>query len=1166
AVTAAHYDDAYRAASRDVARVAVDAGRAGQVDALARRLRTTPYVVFLSAFLLMLSRRTGQRDLVVGSPVANRASSSTEGLVGFFVNLLALRVAFPAANSNRAWIERVRDCVLAAHAHQDYPFEKLVERFAGPRDTSLTPLFQVVFSMQEAPVRNVRIGALDVAFEDTPETETEYDLTMNLHRDGAGYGGVLLTRDGALERGEADEVVEQFQAALDLLLTLPDDAPLGDAGVLSAAQRQAWQAASGTAGAPARAASDLVSLLSGKLTAGNAAPAVATAHETLSYGALRARVDRVAGALHARGVRTGDRVALCLPMGLDALVALLGVLRAGATYLPLDPAAPAARQHAILSQAAPVLLVHDATAAPPAWPGCAVIAFATLGDAPADALPACIDPQQAAYTLFTSGSTGVPKGVDVSHRAVAHKIQALCAAYRMTADDRVVQFSSLVFDVSIEEIFTTLSAGACLLLLDRAAWPTLGAFSALLDAQRATVLNLPASFWREWVRAIRLGEAALPARLRLVVTGSETVPLAAVQAWRAVTGGRVALMNAYGLTESVITSVVHDVPADARPDERDVPIGAPLPGTTAYVLDAHLQPVPPLCRGELYLGGSALASGYPGRPGQTAAAFLPDPFAGQPGARMYRTGDLVRRDADGALVYLGRSDRQIKVRGVRVDLAEVEALLLDQDGVREAAVRLSSGPDALAPRLEAFIVVGPDASGAPATPRDAARERLRALRRVAPAHLVPHALAIVPSLPKTSGDKIDRQWVSAAVLPDEAADGDETPPLRALLAVLRDVLRLERIGRDDNYFGLGGDSILVLRAVAQLNRAGWTVDPQDFFATPTLADLADCLRPLAVRPEADDASGFPLTPYQRRVLQRPHAHHWNRSLLVQAAQPLDADALRAAFRSLLDAHPGLRCVFDADALPGRIAPPDADAVQRCFSSHDLGTADDAARSIAAHGTTLQQGFDLAHGPLIRIAHYRCGAAGDRLLLVVHGLVADSHGWAVLLDDLANAYAAHANGRTPALAAPTLAYPAYLRALDARIAAAREAGETAAYFAPMAANVALPRDRHAEPGDNAEASQQVVRDRLTGDAARQMLAVVPQRLRVKAATVAIAAAARALTDWAGGAVVADLGRHGRDWLDDGPAVERAVGCFVCDVPLLLPHHAGAPSVAALRGWE
>ncbi|RQT16294.1 non-ribosomal peptide synthetase/type I polyketide synthase [Burkholderia contaminans] len=1147
-------------------RVAVDAGRAAQVDALARRLRTTPYVVFLSAFLLMLSRRTGQRDLVVGSPVANRASSRTEGLVGFFVNLLALRVAFPAASSTRAWIERVRDCVMAAHAHQDYPFEKLVERYAGPRDASLTPLFQVVFSMQEAPVRHVRIGALDVAFEDTPETETEYDLTMNLHRDGAGYGGVLLTRDGALERGEADEVVEQFHAALDLLLTLPDDAPLGDAGVLSAAQRQAWQAASGTVDAPARAASDLVSLLSGTLTAGNAAPAVATAHETLSYGALRARVDRVAGALLAHGVRTGDRVALCLPTGLDALVALLGVLRAGATYLPLDPAAPAARQHAILSQAAPVLLVHDATAAAPAWPGCAAIAFAALGDAPAGALPACIDPRQAAYTLFTSGSTGVPKGVDVSHRAVAHKIQALCAAYRMTADDRVVQFSSLVFDVSIEEIFTTLSAGACLLLLDRAAWPTLGAFSDLLDARRATVLNLPASFWREWVRAIRLGEAALPARLRLVVTGSETVPLAAVQAWRAVTGGRVALMNAYGLTESVITSVVHDVPAAARPDERDVPIGAPLPGTTAYVLDAHLQPVPPLCRGELYLGGSALASGYPGRPGQTAAAFLPDPFAGQPGARMYRTGDLVRRDADGALVYLGRSDRQIKVRGIRVDLAEVEALLLDQDGVREAAVRLSSGPDAPAPRLEAFIVVGPDASDAPATPRDAARARLRALRRVAPAHLVPHALAIVPSLPKTSGDKIDRQWVSTAVLPDEAADGDEAPPLRALLAALRDVLRLDRIGRDDNYFGLGGDSILVLRAVAQLNRAGWTVDPQDFFSTSTLADLADCLRPLAVRPEADDASGFPLTPYQRRVLQRPHAHHWNRSLLVQAAQPLDADALRAAFRSLLDAHPGLRCVFDAPALAGRIAPADADAVQRCFSSHDLGTADDAARFIAAHGATLQQGFDLAHGPLVRIAHYRCGAGGDRLLLVVHGLVADSHGWAVLLDDLAHAYAAHANGRTPALAAPTLAYPAYLRALDARIAAARAAGETAAYFAPMAANVALPRDRHAAPGDNAEASQQVVRDRLTGDAARRMLAVVPQRLRVKAATVAIAAAARALTEWAGGAVVADLGRHGRDWLDDGPAVERALGCFVCDVPLLLPQHAGAPGVAALRAWE
>ena len=532
----------------------------------------------------------------------------------------------------------------------------------------------------------------------------------------------------------------------------------------------------------------------------------------------------------------------------------------------------------------------------------------------------------------------------------------------MTADDRVVQFSSLVFDVSIEEIFTTLSAGACLLLLDRAAWPTLGAFSGLLDARRATVLNLPASFWREWVRAIRLGEAALPARLRLV-TGSETVPLAAVQAWRAVTGGRVALMNAYGLTESVITSVVHDVPAAARPDERDVPIGAPLPGTTAYVLDAHLQPVPPLCRGEPTWAAVRSRAAIR-RPGQTAAAFLPDPFAGQPGARMYRTGDLVRRDTDGALVYLGRSDRQIKVRGIRVDRRGGGAAAR-----RTACARRRCGcraGDAPAPRLEAFIVV----TRRMCRPRHARRARgcvrCAAWRR----HLVPHALAIVPSLPKTSGDKIDRQWVSTAVLPDEAADGDEAPPLRAAGgAARRAAAGPDRPGRQ------------LLRAGRRLHpgvarRRATEPGGLDGRSSGLLLDLdprgADCLRPLTVRPEADDASGFPLTPYQRRVLQRPHAHHWNRSLLVQAAQPLDADALRAAFRSLLDAHPGLRCVFDAHALAGRIAPADADAVQRCFSSHDLGTADDAAHFIAAHGTTLQQGFDLAHGPLVRIAHYRCG--------------------------------------------------------------------------------------------------------------------------------------------------------------------------------------------------
>ena len=858
-------------------------------------------------------------------------------------------------------------------------------------------------------------------------------------------------------------------------------------------------------------------------------------------------MDRVAGALYAHGVRTGDRVALCLPTA-DALVALLGVLRAGATYLPLDPAAPAARQHAILSQAAPVLLVHDATAAAPAWPGCATIAFAALGDAPAGALPACIDPQQAAYTLFTSGSTGVPKRRRQPSGRRAQD-QALCAAYQMTADDRVVQFSSLVFDVSIEEIFTTLSAGACLLLLDRAAWPTLGAFSGLLDARRATVLNLPASFWREWVRAIRLGEAALPARLRLVVTGSETVPLAAVQAWRAVTGGRVALMNAYGLTESVITSVVHDVPAAARPDERDVPIGAPLPGTTAYVLDAHLQPVPPLCRGEL--PGRQCARERLSGPARADGGRLPARSVRRPAGRAHVSHRRPRASRYGRRTGLPRPQRSPD-QGARDSrhLAEVEALLLE-DGVREAAVRLSSR---LMRRRRAWR-----------------RSSSWTRRMCRPRHAMRRARAACVA-PRGAGAWCRTRWPSCRRCPRRPVTRSTASGCRrrccptkprtatkrrrcALLAVLRDVLRLDRIGRDDNYFGLGGDSILVLRAVAQLNRAGWTVDPQDFFSTSTLADRR-------LPATADGAAGG-----GRRVRVPADAVSAAR-VAAPARAPLEPLAARSGGAAARRRRAAGRVPFAARRAPGaavRIRCPRAGGPHRaCGRGRRAAllqqprprTADDAAHFIAAHGTTLQQGFDLAHGPLVRIAHYRCGAAGDRLLLVVHGLVADSHGWAVLLDDLANAYAAHANGRTPALAAPTLAYPAYLRALDARIAAARAAGETAAYFAPMAANVALPRDRHAAPGDNAEASQQVVRDRLTGDAARRMLAVVPQRLRVKAATVAIAAAARALTEWAGGAVVADLGRHGRDWLDDGPAVERALGCFVCDVPLLLPHHAGA----------
>ncbi|UVS84492.1 amino acid adenylation domain-containing protein [Burkholderia glumae] len=1145
--------------------VAVDARRSQDVEALARRLNTTSYVVLLSAFLLTLARRTGQHDLVVGTPVANRGDSRTERLVGFFVNMLALRVEVAEPLSALAWIGRVRDCVMNAQAHQDYPFEKLVERHAGARDASLTPLFQVVFSMQEPPTRAIRIGELEVAHESTPETHTEYDLTMNLHRDGDAYAGMLLAREGVFAAGALDDLRERFEEALDALLGGTHDTPLARHDVLSPARTEAWLAAAGDAAEPAGAAVDLRSMLQSTLHAAHEAPAVICAAGTLSYAQLHARVERIAAALHARGIGQGRRVALRLPSGLSALLALLGVIRAGAASLPLDPAAPAARQQAILAQARPGLLIHDGSG-PSDWDGCPALGLDALLDEGA-ALEAAprepIAPGQLAYTLFTSGSTGQPKGVDVGHRAIALRIQALRQAYGLHAGDRVLQFASPVFDVSLEEMLTTLHAGACLLLIDRKAWPTFAAFGTLLEAQRATVLNLPASFWREWVRALRDGEARLPAHLRLVVTGSESVPLEAVRDWRALVHGRVALLNAYGLTESVITSVVYAIPAAATDGEREVPIGKPLPGARAYVLDEALRPVPPFGRGQLWLGGDSLADGYPGRPDLTAEAFLPDPFSARPGARMYRTGDLVRRDAQGSLVYLGRADRQIKLRGIRIDLTEIEALLNAQAGIREAAVRVATAGDPV--RIEAFVVVDA-AAGAELSPQ-AIQRRLRASM---PAHLVPQAIAVVPALPKTAGDKLDRQRLASMPIPaDGGAPGCaavDAGAAHALLAALREVLDTGPIGLDDNYFSLGGDSILVLRVVARLNRAGWQVDPQAFFSCPTLAELAACLVPLAAGSRDEAPASFPLTPYQRRVLQRETPQHWNRALLVQTPQALDPEALRDALRALLELHPGLRCRIDPDTRSAHVTALEDCDLARCFGSHDLQQLDASAAAsfIAEHSTALQAGFRFEQGPLLRIAHYRLAERGDRLLLLAHGLIADSHAWSVLLDDYTRAYGQRAAGSRITLAAtPCTALAASLRELDAKLEAARRDGAVDAYFATLSSNLPLPRERH---GLNLESSQRVVRERLSGAAARLLLRAVPRQLGVKAATVVLASAARALTGWAGGAVCADVGHHGRDWFGADLPLERCIGCFVCDLPVRLPHQSGTLDEAALRVWQ
>ncbi|MDE1715951.1 amino acid adenylation domain-containing protein [Chromobacterium amazonense] len=1129
------------------------------LEAQSRRLSATPYVVFLAAFLLMLSRQSGQKDIIIGSPIANRMGSRVEPLVGFFVNMLALRMDLSQARSLRQWLDTVRQTVLEAQTHQDYPFEKLVEEHAGPRNASLTPLFQAVFSMQEEPTESMKLGELEVLFDEVKETETEYDLTINMFHRGSTYGGMLQHRAGLFEAERVEQMRQQFLRALDLLLSLPDDTPIEQLTLLSDDERTRLLA-EGCPPAAAPAVENMVSLLADAFSAGGDAIAVASESGLLTYRELSDKVERTARELARLGVRPGDRVGLCLEPSIDALVTMLGVLRAGASYLPLDPTSQASRWLAILAQAPVALLVHgdrlpgiDSHAIPLVTVASLLRPDVLSASSP---LPPQPGPDQTAYTLFTSGSTGAPKGVEVSHRAAALKIQALSQAYRMTPSDRALQFSSLIFDVSIEEIFTTLFSGGRLLIHRRTSWSTMAEFNQLLESSGATMLNLPASFWREWVESMRADGSMLPSALRLVVTGSEKVHISSVQAWRQLARGRVELLNAYGLTESVITSIVHRVDAIGSSAERDVAIGKPLPGTRAYVLDEHLQPTAPFARGQLYLGGTSLADGYLNRPDLTAAAFLSDPFNPEPGAKMYRTGDMVRRDAEGNLFYLGRMDRQVKVRGIRVELSEIESALLDLPGIKEAAVHAAQTPDEQSARIDAYVVLA--AGSAYASPR----ELLQDMRRRVPAHLMPASLAILKALPKTTSDKLDLQKLAAESTPPLCPEEgeDDSPGLSVLRKLLQKMLRHPVVRGDDNYFALGGDSILLLRTVAQLNRQGWTLAPQDFFHSATVADLARCLKPLANQKQETGLT-FPLTPYQRQILLRGNPRHWNRSLLLRSCEGLQPQRLREALATLLKSHPGLRCVFDSSTMTATTRPWVQGQEAELFSSHDFSMCLDAQASMLAHTRQLQEGFDLEHGPLVRMAHYRLSADEERLFIVIHGLVADSHGWSVLLGDLERAYGGDGKGLSGSDTDDN-SFGEYQRALAKRIDECGRDGSAASYFSGMKRNVALPQDLN---GRNSESSQRTIRQQLDAETADQLLIQLPAKLRIKAATAALAAAGKTLTDWAGGPVVADVGRHGRDWLSM-PSAGQAIGCFVCDVPVCLPDERGRASLQSLQDWE
>ncbi|MET8682675.1 amino acid adenylation domain-containing protein [Streptomyces sp. NPDC004732] len=1003
--------------------VRLDAPEHRALTALARQAGVSPFMVLHGVLAALLHRLGAGDDIVIGTPVAGRDEEEFHDVVGFFVNTLVLRVDAGGDPVFRDLLERVRTTDLRAYSSQDLPFEQLVEALAPPRSLSRHPLFQVMLALNNTAAPRFELPGVEAQVlpseRNTAKFDLIWDFTESHSCDGlpAGLSGEVEYSSELFDESTVRRFVGHFVRLLRSALATPD-ARLSALGMLTKEQRDA-ALDTGVPDGDVYQGQDLVHSVSDVLdTQAAVTPnriAVAEGHRTLTFGELTEELHSVARRLVAAGVRAGDRVAVALPRSGRQIAAVFGVLRAGAVYVPLDPTHPPERNAYILDSAQPAMLLteHQCRAALPD----VRIPVRYLDDAPtADVHTAPLpsdgpDASAPAYVLHTSGSTGRPKGVVVEHRALAnllrHHARHLIAPAESDNNGRplrVALTAAATFDASWDPLLWMV-AGHELHLVDDASRRDPEALVRLLHERRIDVVETTPSFLeqlrgsglfapgRPWPRVVALGGEPVHERL-----WNELAELDGVTVW-----------NLYGPTETTVDSVIAPVTRGSTPT-----IGRAITGMRARVLDARLSPAPPGVTGELYLAGAGVARGYDEATGMTADRFLADPY-GPSGSRMYRTGDLVRRRPDNSLVFMGRTDSQVKVRGFRVETGEVEAALTAHPAVRRAVVTVQEGEDG--GRLVAWVV--PEAAAAEPT---VALLRSFVAGRL-PAYMTPTRLALVDDIPLTAHGKTD-----FAALPEPGAEPSEqgerprTPQEEILCALFAECLGTSPVGRDADFFALGGHSLLATRIVNRIRHAfGVEIPVRALFEDPTPAGLAPHLDGAARgRPSLHAQTGrpadLPLSYAQHRLWflnrMRPGDPSYNLPMAVALRGCLDTAALHRALGDVVARHESLRTVF-RDAV-GRSGTPIQRVLPAGASRPTLTVTSCAADRIAeALSASAREGFDLTEDLPLRAELLRITAEEHVLLLTLHHIAADAWSMGPLAQDLAAAYAARTTGRAPA---------------------------------------------------------------------------------------------------------------------------------------------------------
>ncbi|HEX6471812.1 MAG TPA: non-ribosomal peptide synthase/polyketide synthase [Streptosporangiaceae bacterium] len=1148
--------------------LAIPADVTARLKALARHHDGTLFVTLVAACQVLFGRWSGQRDVAVGTVTSGRERTELERLIGFFVNTVVLRADVAPERTVGEFLADVRGAVLDAFAHQDVPFERIVDELRPVRDTSRTPLFQAMVVLQNTPAGVPDLPGLAVEVLDPPTATASFDITIEFQETGDGLHAALTYSTDLFDAATIERMGGHLRVLLDAMGAAPDRR-LGELPMLTEAERHQVIAGWNDTGRVVPDAS-VAELFAARARRHPAAVAVRQGSRSLTYRELDERAGRLAGRLRRLGVGAEDRVGVLMERSVETVVTVLAVVKAGGAYLPLDERAPVERLRQVVTEARAAALVTD-----PAWadtarriheghvlvagaePGdsgaSAAAADAAAGGSPEPPEPDRIEPDRLLYVMYTSGSTGVPKGVAVRHRdAVA---LATDRRFDGPAHERVLLHSPLAFDASTYELWVPLLHGGQVVVAPPGYVGPEVLREAIAD-HGVTGIWLTAGLFR----MISSEAPACLAGAREVWTGGDVVPAGAVRAvMRACRD--LTVVDGYGPTETTTFATSYPMPdAEEVPDA--VPIGRPLDGMRVYVLDPGLRPVPIGVVGELYIAGAGLARGYLDRPGLTAERFVADPF-GPAGERMYRTGDLVRWRDGGVVEFIGRTDDQVKVRGFRIELGEIEGALAGHPGVAQCVVVVR--PDGAGRKhLVAYVVPERGAAGADL------REHLAGLL---PDYMVPRIFVTLEELPLSANGKVDRRALPEPGAPaaDDAAGHAEPegPVERALADVWAEVLGLDRVGAEDNFFELGGDSILSIQVVSRARQAGLRLTAKDVFVHQTIRRLAP-----AVTTEVDDAGAdrpvegdLPLTPIQRWFFatHTVNPHHFNQSTAVELAPDVDERVLERALDALVAHHDALRMRFERDGADWRQHNPPPAPGGVVLDRHDLSDVppDEQPAAMEELADSVHAGLDLAGGPLLRAALFARGAGRPPvLLLVAHHLVVDGVSWRIMVDDLETAYRQIARGEPVRLGPKTTSFLEWAHRLREHVAAGGLDHELDHWTAVL--DRRLPDGRPPDPAATerpAAGAPQPARTVAVGldtDDTDTLLRRAPAAFRTRINDVLLAALGWALSRRTGERTVRfDLEGHGREEILDGVDVSRTVGWFttIYPVALDLPEPAG-----------